>query len=105
MSKSKKSTTEPSIPEVDKTLASEVSSLISDVEEPISKSDSSTEVQETPKEQIVEAVTEEIKVEDAKLEKTSNDSIKVVENTKPNPPTAKTAKGFLHGGSIYRGMI
>lgn len=60
------------------------------------------ELKETPEEQITETVAEEIKVEDKHPEKTCEKSEKVV---KTDTSTSKTATGFLHGGSIYRGMI
>ena len=103
MSKSKKSISESDLPIVDETLASDVSSLISDKEELLPQEDVPVpELKETPEEQITETVVEEIKVEDKHPEKTCEKSEKVV---KTDTAIAKTATGFLHGGSIYRGMI
>ena len=103
MSRSKKSTSEPNLPIVDKILASDVSSLISGTDELLPQEEVPVpELKETPKEQITETVAEEIKVEDKHPENTGEKSDKVIKN---DISIAKTITGFMHGGSIYRGMI
>ena len=105
MSKFKKSISESSLPVVDETLAAEVSSLISDKEEISMEEPPTPELKETPKEQVIETVSEEVKAKDQQPEK-ARDDLKKVDNTiKNNSPIINKPTGFLHGGSIYRGII